>query len=170
MALALLLATVAVIVYAMSRGQDVREVKLSEGGLELSFAASGSVSTREIEEKQTKLEEQVRALERRAERTAATKEPQPGATADLNGDWLGANGLTYRIQQSGTHAVITEITPYGITAVGEGTVDRETATFGYQAVDGSQGRADLRLVNQSILEGTFRNLTFGTTVAVQMTR
>jgi hypothetical protein len=167
--LLILLVAAGVIAYAMARDQDVEGVRFGDGGLEVAFASSRSVSSTEIEEKQGELEQEVQSLKETAQSEARTAPPAPAAT-DLSGDWAGANGLSYRIQQFGANAVITEMSPFGISAVGQGTVGADGARFSYQAADGSTGEAALRLVNSSTLEGTFTNFSFGTTVPVRLTR
>jgi uncharacterized protein DUF2510 len=158
-----------VIAYAMARDQDVEGVKLSDSGIEVAFASSGSVSSTEIEAKQADLEQQVRALRDNA-RSEASSRPPPPATTDLSGNWLSPTGLRYQIQQFGANAVITEMSPWGISAAGQGTVNGDEATFAYQAADGTTGQAVLRLTDDSTLEGTFTNHTVGTTVPVRLTR
>lgn len=85
------------------------------------------------------------------------------ASINISGSWLGANGLTYVITQSGHVVTIQEISPvYGVTANGEGTVSGTEVDITYSAVDGSIGIASLIFSEATgELSGTFSNLTTG---------
>lgn len=165
----MILIAAGVVVYAMIRNQDVEEIGVGESGLSVKFSSSRSISSSEIEAKQGQLEERLISLEEQAQ-TEAAAEPTAPETVDLNGDWTGNNGYIYRIQQYGTQAVISELSPYGITAVGQGVIQGKFATFSYQAADGSIGQAELQMTNSATLEGTFTNLTYGVTTPARMTR
>jgi hypothetical protein len=168
----LALVAIGVIVYAMARNQDVEGVKIGDDGVEVAFASSSSLSSTEIEAKQSELEASVRSLEERARTEGARPRARPGPAAirNLTGDWAGSNGLAYRIEQYGTQAVISEMTQWGISAVGEGQVGRNVARFAYQAADGSSGEAQFRVMNKSTLEGSFMNFAYGTTTPIRLTR
>jgi hypothetical protein len=131
------------------------------------FASSSSLSSAEIEAKQSQLEEDLRLFEKRAYKEDARG---PRASRNLTADWSGSNGLAYRIDQYGTRAVISEMTPWGISAVGKGQVGRNVARFAYQAADGTTGEAQFHVVSKSILEGTFTNFSYGTTTPIRLTR
>src|SRR5919109_1438821 len=111
-----------VIVYAMARNQDVAGVKVSDDGVEVAFASSSSLSSTDIAAKQNALEKSVQSLEARAQQEGAREgnETVVGARPNLTGDWRGSNGLGYRIDQYGARAVISEMSPWGISAAGEG--------------------------------------------------
>jgi hypothetical protein len=98
-------------------------------------------------------------------------ESQPQASGpDLSGTWYGENGLQYDIQQFGLEAVIQEITMYGVTATGYGEVTEFGVRFAFEAVDGSSGTADLELLGDDRLVGTFDNDTFQTSVPAVLNR
>jgi hypothetical protein len=166
------LVAIGVIVYAMARNQDVKGVKIGDDGVEVAFASSSSLSSTEIVGKQRELEASVRSLEDRARKEGARPRPRTGSgvSGNLTGDWAGSNGLAYRIEQYGTRAVITEMTPWGISAVGEGEVGRDVARFAYQAADGTSGEAQFQVVGKSNLEGSFMNFSYGTTTPIRLTR
>jgi uncharacterized protein DUF2510 len=159
---------VVVVVYAVARGQDVKRV--SPTG-EIEFYSSGGgteFSSEEIRQRQDGMDERLSQLEQRARDSAGSA---PAATGpNLTGTWFGDNGLRYDIEQYGTAAVIQEVTVYGVTAAGYGQVDQTGVTFSYQAVDGSTGIADLTLVADDRLEGSFDNDTSGTSVPATLTR
>jgi hypothetical protein len=167
----LALLAIGVIVYAMARNQDVKGVKLGDDGVEVAFASSSSLSSVEIEAEQRDLEASVRSLEERARKGARTRtKPGSGVSRNLTGDWMGSNGLAYRIEQYGNRAVISEMTPWGISAAGEGQVGRDGASFVYQAADGTSGEARFQVVNRSSLEGSFTNFVSGMTTPIRLTR
>lgn len=143
----------AVVGYAMSRGQDVKRIKPS-GEIEF-YSTKEELSAQEIRPQQQNLEKRVSELEQEAKNQSASQVATP-TSPDLRGNWTGENGLTYTIQQYGDQVVIEEITPYGITAVGQGRVEGDSLNFDYQSLDGSYGRA-LFSINGDTLQGSFNN-------------
>lgn len=166
--LATFLLAMLVVLYSVIRAQDVKRVSPT-GDIEF-YSSGGGVafSTEEIKQRQQNMDDRLNELERMARESAQSSPPEivPG----LAGTWFGANGLRYEIRQFGSEAVIEEITVYGVTATGYGKVDVTGVTFSFQAIDGSTGTADLALVTNRQLEGTFGNDTFGTSVTAILTR
>ncbi len=157
---------VVVVAVAMLNGQQVSKIS-ADGTIE--FYSSGDRAATEpdvvqdsIESQQDQIDERVEDLEANAQEVGVD---DPGL-ADFDGNWTGANGLTYVISQFGDAAVIEERTQYGTSAYGEGTVDGRRAVFFFTAFDGSQGEADLTLVTENRIEGSFVNYAFGTSGAV----
>jgi hypothetical protein len=65
---------------------------------------------------------------------------------DVGGAWIGANGLTYDVQQHGTQLVIQEQGPYGgITATGHGRITGTSVQLSWQALNGATGLVNLTL-------------------------
>lgn len=161
---------VAVVLYAILQGQEIKKVSPS-GDIEFYSSGGGTeFSSDEIKQRQNSMDSRLSDLEQRA-RQSAEAEPEPVADlVDLSGTWSGANGLSYEIEQFDNQAVIQEVSLFGITATGFGEVDGTRVTFSYQAIDNSTGIADLELVDEHTLEGTFQNHTFGTSVPAVLTR
>jgi Protein of unknown function (DUF2510) len=155
--LATLLIGVSAVVYAMSRGQDIKRVTPSG---EIEFYSTGEqLSQGEIENRQGGLEQRVSELEQEAKsRANSGAAPQEGA--DLRGSWIGENGLRYSFQQFGSEVVIQEISPYGVTAAGQGVVQGSSLNFNYQAIDGSFGSGTFNLEDSRTLRGVFNNQTY----------
>lgn len=160
---------VAVVVVAIVSGQQIDTVNPRTG--EIRFYTAGEAAPAaevadDIEEQQEQVEARVEQLEadvRDEGRTDAN-------VADFGGTWIGANGLTYVINQFGDAAVIEEQSPFGISAYGEGTVFGDVAEFQYTAYDGSVGVAELALVSPDRLSGAFHSFTYGVSTPAEMTR
>lgn len=166
-ALATFVVGAVVITVALLNGQDVKRVDLRGGEIEF-FARGEQPLTQgeieEIEESQDEIDARVDDLTERAEQAGADAEP--GLVADFSGTWDGAPGVQYVITQFGDAAVIEERSALGVTAYGEGSILGDSATFFYTYADGSQGRADLFLVGENRIEGTFTNFVWGVSPAV----
>lgn len=165
-ALAAFVLVVVVVAFALSRGQEVKRVS-ADGSIEFyssgdRAAAEPEVVRESIEAQQPEVDAQVADLAAAAQQSGAND----AQVADFGGTWIGANGLTYVISQFGDAAVIEERTAFGTSAYGEGTVRGGRAQFFFVAFDGTQGQADLTLVNESRIEGTFLNFAFGSSPAV----
>lgn len=159
---------VVVVAVALTSGQQVKTVDPTSGKIEFyarSEAAPAEVAD-EIEGQQDAVEDEVDEL-----RDVVREEGDPDArVADFGGTWRGANGLTYQITQFGDAAVIEELSPFGVSAYGEGTIVDDRAVFRYTAFDGSVGEADLTLVSPDRISGTFFSLTTGFGTPASMTR
>jgi hypothetical protein len=147
-------------IYA-AKHQGVKTVDFSHGTI--SFY---QVHTSQIEQKQSVLRVAVQQAKSSAQAQAT---PSPSAS-DLSGTWHSSSGLTYTITQYGGQAVVEENSPFGLTAVGQGTVTGNTATFDYRAVDGSTGRASLQVVDGSTIDASFENDSHGTSTQAALTR
>lgn len=155
--------------YALSRGQEIKRVSPT-GDIEFYSSGGGTeFNSEEIQQRQTSMDERLSELEQRARETGGSEEPPPDVI-DLTGTWFGANGLRYQIEQYGTEAVIQEISDFGVTATGYGEVDEFGARFEYLAIDGSTGVAELELVSERELRGTFTNDAFGTSAQAVLLR
>ncbi len=148
-------------VYGMARGPQTEPTV--EDDVE-SYSSGAAVSAEVIQRRQPRMEERFAVLEGRA-RTEAGDDLEPSGT-DLSGTWVGANGLGYAITQFGSEAVLQELTPFGLSATGYGMVDDGVARFEYQSVDGSAGVAELVVVDDRTLRGTFHNFSSGAESAV----
>lgn len=155
--------------YALSRGQEVKRVSPT-GDIEFYSSGGGTeFNSEEISQRQSSMDERLSELEQRARESGGSEEPALDVM-DLSGTWFGANGVRYEIVQYGTEAVIQEISVYGVTAAGYGEVDEFGASFDYVAIDGSTGVADLQVVSERELRGTFTNDAFGTSAQAVLLR
>lgn len=123
------------------------------------------VSQDQIQQAQPQVQQSVEQLEQ----SLANAQERETGSADVSGDWLGDNGVTYQIVQSGSSAVLIERTPYGITAYGSGVVEATVFNFQFTAVNNVSGSGSLRLVNSHELRGYFYAPTYGQAEA-HMTR
>ena len=160
------------LVYAIGRGQEVRTI--SPTSIEFYSAAGGEgpgngPDVAAIEANQAEIDARVEQLEEAAIAEEGAIAPAPDV-ADFSGLWLGGNGLEYRITQFGETIVIEEVSIYGTSATGEGTVVGDTATFSFIAYDGSFGRGDLRLSGSSTIDASFHNETYGVTSPATLVR
>ena len=62
-----------------------------------------------------------------------------------------------------------ELSPYGVTAAGMGSISGAHVSVAYEAVDESVGDAELTFAD-GVLSGVFVNHSFGTTVPVSLVR
>lgn len=169
LSVATFLLAVLVMAYALARGQEIKRVSPT-GDIEFYSSGGGTeFSSEEIEQRQESMDQRLSELEQRARESGGSQPPSDAV--DLSGTWEGANGLRYQIEQFGSEAVIQEISIYGVTATGYGEVDETgAAAFSYQAIDGSSGVADLELVSEDRLEGTFENHAYGTSMPAVLIR
>lgn len=169
----LFLLAAAVVGVALMKGQDIRSVDPTSGKVEF-YSSGEAVSESDVSDGQQALEGRVRDLEERArEQAGGAQAPDPGQVpglVDLNGVWTGDNGLRYQIQQYGQQSVISEVADFGVSATGSGVVSGDTVTYDYWALNGTYGRATLRLTGPRTLEGTFQNLTTGQATPARLTR
>jgi hypothetical protein len=79
--------------------------------------------------------------------TAAPASAQVAAPPlNLTGRWTSPNGLSYVITHDGSDVEIQEWSPiYGLTAVGEGTINGDSIAFEYETTVGTGGRGSLRV-------------------------
>lgn len=158
-AAALVLAAV-VIAIALLRGQDVKSVDAS-GKVEFYSTGGQDVKQEDVQKRQSTLERELAGLKDQAQKRSGTTQPA-AVSVDLTGTWQCACGGTrYAIQQYGSAIVIQEMTVYGITAIGQGTVTGQRLELQYQAYNGITGTATLDLVSPGVLQGFFRNPTYG---------
>lgn len=155
---------------ALASGQQVKEVDPSSG--KITFYSSdrtvdADVARAEIEGSQDEIDERLDELESDV-RSAAPADPAVDV-ADFGGTWTGSNGLTYQIDQYGDLAVIQELSPFGVSAYGEGTIVGGSALFTFTAYDGTIGEAALSMVDADTITGEFVNYTWGSSFAT-MTR
>ena len=165
-ALGTFLLVAVVVAVALLSGQEVKKISPS-GSIEFysrgdRAAAEPEVVEESIAAQQNQIDAEVEQLESNAQEVGVDN---PGL-ANFDGTWIGANGLTYVISQFGDAAVIEERTEFGTSAYGEGMVDDGRAVFFFTAFDGSQGEAELFLVAENRIEGSFLNYAFGASPAV----
>lgn len=123
------------------------------GGLSIAFQPRGEVTKEQVDEAQPELKGQAAAIE---ERIKAEASPTAPTDVDVSGTWQGANGLMSMFDQYGDRVSLQELSPYGITAVGDGIVLGDTVSGSFTAVDGTRG--GFRLVNRGdTLQGSFTN-------------
>jgi len=161
---------VLVIGYGMKH-QGLSDVTIEPGKTTVRFIKPGELSSRVSEESQTVqalFENRLAKLEKDAQQRSETVQPS-AETANLNGSWLGANGLTYVIRQYADRAVMQEVYNGQITGTGWGQVRGNNVTFESEAANGVQSRWDLQLVQADTLQGT---ITFsnGMTSGAQLQR
>lgn len=154
-------------VVAVAKGQDIYRVGL-DGRIEFYSRQGGAqVDGTDVRERQAEIDERVSRLEQTArERGQGQSSPE---IVSIAGAWTGGSA-SYLIEQYGDVAVITEQSPYGITAYGVGRIAGTEFVFDYEVYDGSVGRGYLRLVDSSTLRGQFANHTYDATVEAQLNR
>ena len=149
-------------VVAISRGQDVCEV--SATGVKFCDEAE----RRDVEQAQDQIGDQASQFEDDAREQGG--DDQVAAGSGVAGAWTGDNGFSYLIEQWGPEAVITEVSPEGLTtATGIGTFDGQVFLFDFQAADGSIGFGELTLSGDT-LTGSFSNLAAGSTFSAVLRR
>jgi hypothetical protein len=160
-AFAIAVVTIAV---ALSSGNSPSEVEFP--GATVKFVGPADAPTT-IRQQQDELEQIAEEAEvhARAEPEAAIAAP-----IDLSGWWDGHNGASYEIGQFGSALVIHEVTTYGITAIGQGSVRMDLVVFDYVAADGSEGVGSFVIEDNSTLMGTFENFTHQSQESATLTR
>ncbi len=154
-----LLLVVAVVIGAFATGQVPTFLKFGpDGVVEMHFeSAAGDVAQSDIKDAAGDLERAAVENEAAAREGAPAAEPQD---ADVSGEWIGDNGLTYAFQQFGANVTWQEISPYGVTAVGEGSVDGNVVAGRFTAVNNTYGLFRLMLTGDE-LAGTINNDVYG---------
>jgi Protein of unknown function (DUF2510) len=158
----------AVVIFALASGHLLRSVNLLSGEITF-YSGSAGTDREDVESGQAEIEQRHQELEKSARSTAPTQPIRPN-DATLAGLWTGDNNLQYAIEQFRTQVVIVERGPYGVTAVGYGTVDGTQVNFYFEALDGSTGIGALSLVDGRTLAGTFTNYDYGLTVEAVIRR
>ena len=150
---------IAVIGLALLKGQPVKDVDLASG--KVSFYSSGDPEA--IEQVQAEAQSEVSNLKEEAREQAAAQPEFNGP--DLSGAWspVGGAGQWYEIGQFGDQIVIQELTPWGITATGSGTVTDGLVSFSFTAYNGTAGFGELRFDGSSALQGTLTSSAYGST-------
>ncbi len=128
--------------------------------------------------RQVELEQRLRDMEealKRAERGGAPRTStaaKPARRVSLTGTWQSPEGLSYVIHQEGEDLTIQEVSPlYGVTAVGEGTIEGQKVEISYATAVGTMGKADLTLASSGKeLTGTFKDLTTGASLPLTLRR
>jgi hypothetical protein len=147
------------VIGACHNGQALKSVDLKGGKIEYYSSTVGKdISKGTIEDNQSQVEQRLQELESSAQ---AAPNEDDALARDLTGNWTDTSGRAYRIDQYGAEGVIQEQSPYGVTAVGSGTVHRNRFSFEFQAVDGSSGVGELNILDQNTLRGTFTNFFTG---------
>jgi hypothetical protein len=164
---ALVLAS-ALVIFALASGYLLKSVNRFSGEITF-YSGSARTDREEVESGQPEIEQRRQEVEKSARSTAPTQPMRPN-DATLAGLWKGDNNLQYAIDQFGTQVVIVERGPYGVTAVGYGTVDGTQVHFNFEALDGSTGIGYLSLVDSRTLAGTFTNYNHGFTVEAVIRR
>jgi hypothetical protein len=159
-AVATFVVLVAIAAYATLH-QGVKTINFTNGTISFN-----QVGTSKIQQQQPTLRAQVSQAVSRARDQATSG----SGTVDFAGEWSSNYGLTYVIAQYGDQVVVQERSPYGITAVGQGTVQGDSADFGYEAVDGSIGQAVFTLVDSQTIDANFDNTTFNTSSTAVLKR
>lgn len=155
--------TMVVIVYALFTGQLKA---ITSNGIEF-YSTGDKVSQEKVEAAQPALQEDTSERLDKADEAAGSTDSQ---LPDIDGGWVGDNGLSYYVYQHGDQVVMQEFTDAGMTAVGSGTFDGATVQLEYQAADWSTGHAELSLENPSTLTGSFYNYDSGTSVPATLRR
>ena len=156
-----LLAAVAMI-YAMTRCQPIKEI--SPDGVTW-YSGDEEIPVADIERAQSELKDRVDRLD---EQVQSNTSAAPVDAANFAGQWWGDNGLRYDITQDGGSAAITEVSPYGITSYGMGTVSGQWYSFTFTVYNGLTGSGSLELTGSQQLQGSFQS-AYGT-AWVTMTR
>jgi hypothetical protein len=159
-AVAVFVIGVLVIGFALISGQPVKDVDLRAG--KVSFYSDDN--PQEVEQVQPEAREAVADLEEEAREQAAVQPEFSGP--DLSGTWVPVSGAGqwYEIGQYGNQVVVQEMTPWGITAAGSGTVVDDVVSFSFTAYDGNTGYGELRLNGSSTLQGTLSSNVYGATL------
>ena len=142
----------AVVAYAIvGQGQQI-------GSLEV--GPSGTVKVGFVEKTTTVAVKQGQAAikQRSSEIVQEVRQAAPATSAavpQIAGSWTSDIGARYDIQQFGDRVVISEVTQYGITGVGQGVVGPGGADFTYQAVTGITGQGRLVFNAANDMTATF---------------
>ncbi|MCI0694066.1 hypothetical protein L0337_18915 [candidate division KSB1 bacterium] len=126
------------------------------------------LSDQKLAERQAQLEQKLRemedALERAKEKGQQSESAQelPTQYVNIAGTWYGG-GVSYLIQQIGSALTIQEISAiYGVTAVGQGTINGHDISFSYNTALGTRGSALLKLsADGRQITGTFTDFVSG---------
>ena len=123
----------AIAAFVLGRGF---ELSTSGDGTTLKMdGALGQATQDEIDDSQPELEEAVADARESVSQSGA----QTTASVSIAGTWINDfAGTSYRIEQSGSAAAITEFDLFGnVTAAGQGTISGDVFDFTYQSVAGS---------------------------------
>lgn len=129
--------------------QGVDAIDLKNGTITFS-----SVRPSDIAARQTAVASQVAAAEQRAQR--AQQEPAV-SVPDVSGDWRADSGLIYRITQYGDQFVLQELSPYGVTAYGQGQVTGQRADFTFWAFNSTTGTGEFQVMDDRTMHAWFQN-------------
>ncbi|TDU91256.1 uncharacterized protein DUF2510 [Kribbella voronezhensis] len=144
----------------MTRGDAC---KVSIGPATVDFFAC-----QDVEARQSQMQQEVNSAKENAQAQAVG---QPTSTVNLTGQWTPTQGgFSWQIEQYGNQVVVREVTPYGITAVAQGTLAGTVANLTYQAVDGSSGSNVLQLVDNRTLRGTVRSYATNAESTIELHR
>lgn len=156
-----LVVAIVVVAVALSR-QDVESVKIA--GSEIHFKASAP----QIKENQPEIKQKVAENTEQARRSGASA---PTPEVDLTGMWVaGDPSFTYRFDQYGDQVVFQEISPYGVTATGQGVLSGRQLTLSFTAIDRSTGSVRLTVGSSGWMSGQVVNDTHGTTAGIGLRR
>lgn len=122
----------------------------------------------ELEKKLRMMEEEIKKKEdllNQAERTQAQY-------INISGTWQGPGGLSYIINHSGNFVTVQEISPiYGITAVGQGTINGQNIDVWYTTAIGTTGRALLKVsADGRQINGTITDQTMGISTPITLNK
>jgi hypothetical protein len=148
-----------VVVYALATGSSVTRVGIPGGGA-VEFEKNSplvpasnvnEVSAKELSENQKKLEERLNNLQNNLQNNTSQQDTSPitaarNSIANVSGLWGSPYGVSYYINQSGNRFIIQEISPiYGITAVGQGTINGSRMDLAYTTALATGGSASLQI-------------------------
>lgn len=132
--------------YAILSGQQLRSISPTE----IIFGQE-RVPTEQVEKAQPQVQASVDQLERQIDQAPVTSND----TANFSGYWSGGDGQIYQISQSGSQAVISINTPYGIAMYGNGNVQGNVFTFAYTTANYMSGYGSLKMEDTHRLSGSF---------------
>lgn len=122
----------------------------------------------ELEKKLREMETKINEKERQLNQTGEMQVPY----VNISGTWQGTGGLSYIINHSGNFVTVQEVNPiYGITAVGQGTINEQNIDVWYTTAMGTTGRVILKVsADGRQITGTITDQTMGISTPIALYR
>jgi|CXWL01.1.fsa_nt_gi hypothetical protein len=150
---------------------------LQQGGMK-------DVSQEDMAKRQSELEAKLRHMEEDLKQAHATQaretpkenasfnRPPPPSAINLSGTWHDRSGASWIIQQRGGSLTVQEINPgFGVTAVGEGTVNGNQVQITYLSAMQTTGQVALTIGPEGhTMTGTAHDLTTGASFPLAFSR
>lgn len=133
------------------------------------------LNQQELSQRHAELEKKLREMEvkiKEKEHQLNQTEGMQVQYVNISGTWQGTGGLSYIINHSGNFVTVQEINPiYGITAVGQGTIDGQNIDVWYTTAIGTTGRALLKVsADGRQITGTITDQSIGISTPIALYR